>query len=461
MHDLTEGPIPRHIARLAAPMMAGMIFQTLYYLIDLYFVARLGDAAIAGVGAAGSVSFIVMAVTQVLGVGTMALIAHAVGRKDNADANLIYNQSLLMSGICAALTLAIGSFAAPIYMQRLGANPATIEAGTQYLRWFLPGLALQFAMITMGSALRGTGIAKPTMVVQIATVVLNAILAPILIAGWGTGHPMGVAGAGLATSASLFIGVTLLWRYFAKLEHIVGFDRALFAVRFDVWKRIFKIGLPPGGEFALMFLNLSIIYWIIRDFGANAQAGYGVGSRVMQSIFLPAMAIAFAAAPIAGQNMGAGKPDRVRATFGSAAIMGAAVMLLLTLFCQWQPAWFIERFTKDPDVVAVGAEYLRFISWNFVATGIIFTCSGMFQALGNTVPALLSGATRLVTFAAPAIWLSTRPGFTLRQIWMLSVVTTALQALASYLLLQREFRRKLGAGAPSFAAPMAMPVSEA
>ncbi|MEP6634358.1 MAG: MATE family efflux transporter, partial [Luteimonas sp.] len=101
MQDMTQGSIPQHIVRMATPIAIGMLFQTAYYLIDLYFVAHLGDAAIAGVGAAGNAQFLVMALTQVLGVGTMALIAHAVGRKDLADANLVFNQSLLMAALCA------------------------------------------------------------------------------------------------------------------------------------------------------------------------------------------------------------------------------------------------------------------------------------------------------------------------------------------------------------------------
>ncbi|HEX9894747.1 MAG TPA: MATE family efflux transporter [Gemmatimonadales bacterium] len=99
MHDLTEGSIARHLVRLAVPLAAGMVFQTLYYLVDIYFVAQLGDTAIAGVGAAGNVQFLVMALTQILGVGTMALIAHAVGRRDLPDANLIFNQSLVLAAI--------------------------------------------------------------------------------------------------------------------------------------------------------------------------------------------------------------------------------------------------------------------------------------------------------------------------------------------------------------------------
>jgi putative MATE family efflux protein len=280
------------------------------------------------------------------------------------------------------------------------------------------------------------------MVVQMATVVLNAILAPVLIAGWLTGRPMGVAGAGLASSIAILAGVLMLLAYFLRLEKYVGFDPAMFRARRSVWGRILRIGIPPGGEFALMFVFVGVIYWIIRDFGAAAQAGYGVGSRVMQAIFLPAMALAFATAPLAGQNIGAGRPERAWETFRKAAIMGSALMLLLTLLCQWRPEWFIQRFTGEAEVIAVGGDFLRIISWNFVPAGLIFTCSGMFQALGNTLPSLISGISRLVTFVIPAVWLSTRPGFALRQVWIVSMITVTLQALTSLWLLRREHRRR-------------------
>ena len=120
-------------------------------------------------------------------------------------------------------------------------------------------------------------------------------------------------------------------------------------------------------------------------------------------------------------------------------------MLGLTLICQWKPEWFVHFFTKDQAVLAVAATFLHIISWNFVAQGLIFTCSGMFQALGNTLPGLASSATRLVTFAIPALWLSTRPGFELKQLWFLSVATVTLQVITSLFLLRREFRRRLGA----------------
>jgi Na+-driven multidrug efflux pump len=171
------------------------------------------------------------------------------------------------------------------------------------------------------------------------------------------------------------------------------------------------------------------------------------------------MAIAFAAAPLAGQNVGARKHGRVRETFRSAALMGSGVMLVLTLLCQWRPDLLIGVFTREGDVVAVGSQFLGITSWNFVASGVIFTCSGLFQALGNTVPSLVSSASRLVIFAAPAVWLSTRPGFTLQRLWLLSVATVTMQAVFSVWLLQRELRLRF-AGADGQVSPIGVTRAE-
>ncbi|HWW31092.1 MAG TPA: MATE family efflux transporter [Steroidobacteraceae bacterium] len=451
MKDLTNSSIAKNILYMALPITAGMIFQTLYFLIDLYFVGGLGSAALAGVGAAGNVTFIVMAVTQVLGVGTVTLISHAAGRKDQADANLVFNQSLAMSGSCGLLMLLLGYLAGPYFMASLGSDAATVAAGIRYLHWYLPSLGLQFAVVAMGSALRGTGIVRPAMLVQMLTVILNAVLAPVLIAGWGTGYPMGVAGAGLASSLALAVGVVMLGLYFHRLEKYVGFDAKLWRPQFATWRRLLRIGLPAGGEFALMFIIMAVIYWIIRRFGEDAQAGFGIGTRMMQCLFLPAMAVAFATAPIVGQNYAAGKYSRVRETFGLAILIGSCIMVCLTVFCQWGSELVVGAFTKDATAVHVGAEYLRVISWNFLANGFVFTCSGVFQGLGNTIPSVLSSASRVVTFVVPALWLASTPHFELIQVWYVSIGSVTLQAIFSFWLVRREFRLRLPLAAETVA----------
>lgn len=451
MHDLTTGPIPRHILRLAAPMAAGMVLQTLYYLVDLWFVAKLGDAAVAGVASAGTVQFAVMALTQVLAVGTMVLVSHAAGRKDADDATLVFNQGLGLSVGAAVVLLVVGYALIPAYVTSLAADAASTAAGVSYLRWFLPALALQFAMVSIGATLRGTGVARPTMVVQALTVVCNAVLAPVLIAGWGTGRPLGTAGAGLASTISVTLGVVVLLAWFRRLESFVRVDRHLLFPRREVVMRMLRIGVPAGGEFAIIFIGTGVTYWIIRDFGPEAQAGYGIGSRIMQAFFLPAMAIAFAAAPVAGQNVGAGRTERAQATFRDAALMGSALMAALTVLCNVAPVSLVQVFTPEPAVVEVGAEFLRVISWNFVAQGLVFTCSGIFQALGNTIPSLVVATVRLLTFALPAMWLSRQPGFTLHRLWLLSTVAAAATAVLSFVLVRRALDRATAGRTPALA----------
>ena len=442
MKDLTQGSITRNILEMAAPMAAGMIFQTLYLMVDLYFVAALGDASVAGVGAAGTLFFFIMALSQVLGVSSVALISQSVGRKDREEANLVFNQSLVLAAVCSCITLVLGYGLAGEYMQTIAAGPARSE-GIRFMHYFLPGMALQFALMGMGSALRGTGIVKPTMMVQILTIILNTVLAPVLIAGWGPGPALGVMGAGLASSISVSVGVLLLTLYFIKLEKYVSFQRRLWRPDFALWRRMFNIGLPAGGEMMLMFIYSAVVYWVIQRFGAPAQAGFSIGGRIMQAIFMPTMAIAFSVGPIVGQNFGANLGSRVKETCYKGMLLTSIVMLAVTTLLQWRPDLLIAFFTDEAQVVEIGGGFLRIISWNFIAQGIVFTCSGMFQGLGNTRPAMFSSGMRLLVFIPFVLYLTHQPDFTINQVWYVSVLSVTIQALVSFLLVQKQFQLKL------------------
>jgi Na+-driven multidrug efflux pump len=254
---------------------------------------------------------------------------------------------------------------------------------------------------------------------------------------------MGVAGAAFATFLSILIGNALLIVYFEKSFHYLRVRVSQCKPQLKIWWSMLKIGLPAGAEFALMAVYIVVVYAIIRPFGAAAQAGFGVGARVMQAMFLPVIAVAFSVGPVVGQNFGGRRADRVRQTFYSAVLITSAFMLLLTILAHFAGAIFIRGFTKDPSVIAFGSEYLQIISLNFVAMGIVFTSSSVFQGIGNTLPPLISSATRLLLFAMPALYLASRPDFYIKQVWYLSVVSILVQAVVNVLLLRREFKRKL------------------
>ena len=455
MKDLTKGPVGGHIVQLSAFIALTTFFQTLYFIADLYFVGRLGKEAIAGVALAGNLMMLVLALTQSLGVGATALIAQSLGRKDHRQAERVFNQALVLSiAVGLALGLVVFALRKP-YCAWLAADATTAAMGVQYLNWFVPALALQFALVAMGAALRGSGDVKVPTAIQVSTVLLNIVLAPVLMFGWGTGKPLGVSGAALASFIAVAVGCLAFVTYFRRPSGTLRFRMADWRPDLRLWGRMLNIGLPAGGEFALISVYLVLVYDIIRPFGAAAQAGFGIGGRVMQALFLPAVAIGFATAPVVGQNYGAGLATRVRQAFLAAAAMSTAVMLALTLLCHLAPQAMVRFFNGDPAVVAFGSEYLRIISWNFLATGLIFVSSSVFQGLGNTLPALASSCLRLVLFAAPAYSLSLHPGFQMRHVWYLSVASVAVQVSVSLWLLQRELGRKLSPEAASLAGELA------
>ncbi|MGH6753470.1 MAG: MATE family efflux transporter, partial [Bradyrhizobium sp.] len=158
---------------------------------------------------------------------------------------------------------------------------------------------------------------------------------------------------------------------------------------------------------------------------------------------MPALAIALAAGPIAGQNFGAGNGARVKDTFVKAALIATVVMIAITILAQWQPGLLLVGFASDRETMAVAILFLQMVSLNLVAQGFTFVCSSMFQGLGNTKPMLLSSAFRLVTYALPVLWLSARPGFRIEYIWYVSNLTTTLQAALSLWLLHLEFKKRV------------------
>src|SRR5438094_8061585 len=443
MKDLTTGSVTRHLLHMSAFLAASMVVQTLYLLADLYWVGHLGKEAIAAVGVAGNIMMIVLALTQMLGVGTTTLIAHAAGRKDQPRAELVFNQSFVMSILLAIILGGVGFLVRPAYCEWLSADTATAILAKAYLLWFLPGLLLQFPLGALGSALRATGIIKPAVRFQVLSVLLNIVLAPLLIFGIGPWPKLGVTGAALATFISILVADVLMIIYFEKKYHYLRFRFPLFRPQTKIWSGMLRIGVPAGAEFLLLFVYIMLVYAIIRGFGPAAQAGFGLGARVMQALFLPVVALSFAVSPVVGQNFGGRRAGRLPRLVYSAIGIASLMMLGLTLIAYLAPATLIRIFSRDPRVIAFGSEYLRIVSLNFISAGIIFTTSSIFQGIGNTLPPLFSSLTRLVLFALPAMYISRRPGFEISYVWYLSVGSIVFHMCIHLLLLRHQMRKRL------------------
>src|SRR5262245_34139227 len=343
-----------------------MVLQTLYVLADLYWVGKLGKESIAAVSLVGNLGFVVLAVTQMLGVGTATLVSHAVGAGEKPRAILAFNQAYVLS-LVTGLAFTVAAYALRgAYTRWLGADAETARLALLYLTWLLPALLLQFLVVAMGSALRGTGVVKPTVVIQITAVTLNIALAPVLVLGWGTGRPLGVVGASMASVIAIALGVILFFGYFLGSESYLRVDLRHWKPQWKTWLAMIRVGAPVGAEFVMLALYLILTHAIIRPFGAAAQAGFGITARVMQAMFLPVIAIGFAAAALSGQNFGARKAERVRQSHHAALILATGPMLACTALCQLFAEPLVRAFSAEPAVVAFGAESLRIVSWNFV-----------------------------------------------------------------------------------------------
>jgi putative MATE family efflux protein len=309
MRDLTTGSVTQHLLKTASFMLVTMVFQTLYFLVDLYWVGRLGKEAVAGVGVAGNMMFVMLALTQMLGVGTTTLVSHAAGRKDQKSALEVFHQAMLLAGVVGVAFLILASATRGAYTSGLSADAGTARLASDYLAWFIPATALQFVMVAMGAALRGTGLFQPGMVVQTATVILNMVLAPFLIFGGVTHQPLGVAGAALATFIAVMVGTAWLSLYFVPRDAYLRFTREGWKPDLALWGRMLSIGLPAGIEFGLMAVYLFVVYAVSRPFGSGAQAGFGIGMRIIQAGFMPIVALAFWSRPWPGRTSARATPS--------------------------------------------------------------------------------------------------------------------------------------------------------
>src|SRR3954471_1738313 len=232
-------------------------------------------------------------------------------------------------------------------------------------------MALQFPLVAMSAALRGAGNFKLGVAVGVVTVVINMVVAPVLIFGWIGAPALGISGAAVASLFAIIVGTVWLGLHFRR-EAILTYARAELRPRTQVWKRMLAIGLPAGFEFAMMAVYLFIVYAVTRPFGAAAQAGFGIGMRVLQAGFMPVVALGMSVSPIAGQNFGARLADRVRHTYRDGVLLAMTMMLVFLVVCQLAAPALVGVFTRDPAAIEVGAQYLRIISWSFPLSGIIY-----------------------------------------------------------------------------------------
>ena len=438
--DLTEGPILKTLVRLAVPVTISMVMFTVYLLVDLYFVGRLGPEAVAAVSISSNAFFIHLGFSAILGTGGMALIAQAFGRKDYDYAATVFKQSILLALIVGIIETATGLMIAPAYIRYFGGIGKSLEWGIQYFQIFVVSFLFMILLYTIGNCYRGMGNTKTPMIIMLQANLMNILLDPLLIFG-GLGIPaMGVRGAAVASVISQIYALGI-YGYFIFIKGAPIELKEKWQLNFGIIRKSLFIGIPSGLNHFLLAANLLITFRVISDYGTAALAAIGIGFRILQAIYIPVIAVGSAMAAIVGQNFGAGKYNRIAGTFTRAWLISMIFMLCCTAICRAFPAYLIGIFSKDPAVIQFGVIYLKIFSLGFIMVGTIMITSAVFQGLGKTYPSLVGAALDNVLFAGLVFTLPVYFSWGIQSIWWIKLTTAIIEMVVVAVWLMAELER--------------------
>jgi len=414
-----------------------MVMFTVYLLVDIYFVGRLGPDAVAALSISSNAFFIHLGFSTILGTGGMALIAQAFGRRDYGHAARVFKQSLLLALAIGIAEASTGILIAPLYIEFFGVSGQSLIWGVQYFQIFSISFLFMILLYVIGNCYRGMGDTKTPMMIMLQANVLNIVLDPILIFGWLGLPALEVRGAAIASLISHIYGLGIYaYLLFVKGSHI-GL-KGVWRFNPEIIKKIMYIGIPSGMNHFLLAANLMITYRVISSYGTAALASIGIGFRILQGIYIPVIAVASAMAAIIGQNFGARKFSRIVGTLGQAWLTSTVFMIGCTAVCLVYPQTLIGIFSGNPEVIEYGVVYLRIFAIGFVMVGTIMVVSSAFQGLGKTYPSLVGAVVDNALFAALVFTLPVCFGWGIQSVWWIKLATAAAETVVVALWLKQE-----------------------
>lgn len=383
-HDYTEGALGRSIFLLAVPMVLEMFMQSIFAVCDAFFVAKLGASALATVGITESILVMVIAVGIGLAIGTTATVARRVGEKDFLGAKIVAGQAILLGIVMAVVCGSLGVILTPNLLSLMGAPEEVMEKGQGFTKHMLGGSGTILLLFLINAAFRGAG--EPVLALRALALanLLNVVLDPIFIFGWGPVPEMGLTGAAIATNLSRGIGILYQLRILSRGRgrlQVTGSDLKICP---QVMGRLIRISGVGIFQFLVATTSYTGLMRVMTLFSAEAMAGFTIAVRVILFVILPAWGMSNAAATLVGQNLGAGKPDRAERAAWKTAHYNMLFLASVSVFFFVLAPDLISIFSSNPGVIQNGSLCLRLVSLCYVimAYGMVFIQS--FNGAGDT-----------------------------------------------------------------------------
>jgi putative MATE family efflux protein len=411
-YDYTSGSMGRAVLLLAIPMVLEMGMESIFVIVDIFFVARLGADAVSTVGLTESVLTLLYAVAIGLSMGATALVARRVGEHDIDAARVVAAQTIWIAAALALVIGVLGVAYAEDLLGLMGAEPAVVAGGSGYTAIMLGGSATILLIFLLNAIFRGAGNAVIAMRALWIANGINIVLDPVLIFGLGPFPEMGVTGAAVATNIGRGVGVLYQLYRLSGARSQIGLRWSDLPFRSDIMLRLLRVSLPGAMQYTIAMSSYIFLMRIIAAYGSAAVAGFTIGIRIFAFTFLPAWGLSNAAATLVGQNLGAGQPERAESSVWLTAKYNAIFLVAVAVVFIAMPEPLVRVFTSDPVVIAYGVDCLRYISYGygFFAVGMVVTAA--FNGAGDTdTPTYIN----LFCF-----WLLQIPmAYLLAEVWML------------------------------------------
>src|ERR1700691_630972 len=405
--DYTAGNLNRAILLLAVPMVLEMVLESLFAVVDVFWVGRVGANAVATVGLSESLMLLVFAIGMGLSLSTTAMVARRIGEKDPEDAAVAGVQAIIL-GLTVSVVIGVPALIyAPDLLHLMGASPEIVATGSGYARIALGGSGVVLLLFLNNAIFRGAGDAAIAMRLLWVSNIINLILDPCLIFGWGPFPRLGVTGAALATLIGRSIGVLYqFYRLLKGTERIRILTRQLH-LRLDVLWRLVRVSLTGILQFAIAHTSWIGLVRIVSIFGAAALAGYTIAIRIVIFVILPSWGLSNAAATLVGQNLGAGHPERAEKAVWRTGLYNVIFLGLIGVIFIFFSEPIVRLFTHDPTVVPLGAACLRIVSYGNVGYAYFMVMMQAFNGAGDTITPTIVNFFGFWLFEIPlAYWLA-------------------------------------------------------
>lgn len=433
--NLTEGSIVKSLLILGIPM----VIASAYQLIDALWVGQLGKDALAAVSVSFPVTFLAVSLASGFTIAGTTLIAQYTGAKNQKMVNHVAAQTILMVFVVSLILSLLGYFLSPLILQWMGVEAVVFDHALGFMRMSFVGLIFVFGFSAVQSLLRGVGEVKVPMYIVFGTVLLNLLVDPLFIFGWGMFPPLGVMGAATATVLTQSLALLIGGWYLFGGKNDIHLEWRHFVPDFTFIKRTFFLGLPSSIEMSARSLGMTAMTFLVTAFGTVNIAAYGIGTNVLMLVIIPALGLSMATSTLVGQNIGARRLDRATKVIWMSVLVSFILLSLIGVLVYFAAPFLAGMFVPgEVATVEVATTFIRIMAWTFGTIGVQMCLIGVFRAAGQMVTAMLLTMTSQFLIQIPlAWWLSNQTALGIDGIWWTFPATNTLMVIITALWFMR------------------------